>query len=106
MDDEHRWEAEHGEIFGHVVDFLAFGAPIATFLHVLWLDKVLQAFSKFDRAEAVAPLGQRKRQVHEVIEGQTLVTALLAGDRGAELTFEDVTDDTVVSFAEVVVPDL
>ena len=66
----------------------------------------MEARFEVDRAEAEGALrGQREREVHEIVEGQTLVATLLTCDCRAKLTLENVGDNTVIPRAEVSPPD-
>lgn len=52
MNHEHVRETKDGEIFSHIVDFLALGALVPTFVHLFRLYKVFEAFGQIDRAKA------------------------------------------------------
>lgn len=103
MYNKHFWKSKYSHLFLKIVNFFTFLALITAFFHFLSFDVGAEAVCDVD---GVLPgLGDRQRQIQKAVERQTLVAALHAFDAAAELAFEQVRDDRVVSFAEVLEPD-
>ena len=79
MNHQYLWKPVYCHLFIEVVNFLAFCAFVATFLHPLWENEAFEAVIQTDitRYPNSFP-GNGYTQVHKVVEGKRRMTAMLA----------------------------
>lgn len=105
MYDEDLREAVDCYILIHFINCFAFTASESAFFHSFRGGEILETVVEVETANCHSTrYGQR--QVHETIEGQALVPAFLALYLATKLSLEQVSYYRVVSFFEVLVPDL